>query len=97
MTISLEDTLEIAWAKVTPELKERIKAAITKEQAEHVLDNKGEFFHMTGGMAVRNHLRKTIPDADLPSFDEYYGEGTDVRNWDDYYDNALLLAAGRRG
>lgn len=53
-------------------------------------------WHFTVGMSVRNELRKSIPDAELPPFDAYYGEGTDVRNWDDYYVQTIEAAAGCR-
>lgn len=47
-------------------------------------------WHMSGGMAVRNCLRKGgITDDMLPPFDAYYGPGTNVRNWDDYYVQAV--------
>lgn len=54
-------------------------------------------WHHSGGMAVRNVLRKQgFKDVELPPFDEYYGEGTDVRNWDDYYIACFEAAAGVR-
>lgn len=54
-------------------------------------------WHWTGGMALRNLLRlEGIKDDELPPFDAYYGEGTDVRNWDDYYKQAIEAAAGVR-
>ena len=54
-------------------------------------------FHHMQGMAIRNALRAGgVKDADLPPFDAYYGDGTDVRNWDDYYVQALEEAAGAR-
>lgn len=60
-----------------------------------------EFFHIpwhhSGGMAVRNALRgEGFKDEELPPFDEYYGEGTNVRNWDDYYVACFEAAAGIR-
>lgn len=54
-------------------------------------------WHHSGGMAVRNILREQgFKDVELPPFDEYYGEGTDVRNWDDYYVACFEAAAGVR-
>lgn len=61
-----------------------------------VRDEDGEMqmpFHFSGGMAIRNLLREVVKDDELPSFDEWYGEGTDVRNWDDFYVQALTEAA----
>lgn len=95
--LSHEQLMALAWEKVTPELKERVRAAIPVSMAALALEHKRQeelYWHFSGGMAVRNHLRKTIPDADLPPFDEYYGVGTDVRNWDDYYEFALRHVAG---
>jgi hypothetical protein len=66
-------------------------------------------WHFAQGMAIRNLLRsdhevdpavikaaKPIKDDELPPLDEYYGEGTDVRNWDDYYVQCIECAAGLR-
>lgn len=97
--LSHDQVLEIAWRNVTPELKARIRAAMPRNVALRVLQEKRRqdaYWHFSGGMNVRNYFRKTIPDADLPPFDEYYGPGTDVRNWDDYYDCALEYCAGER-
>jgi hypothetical protein len=60
-------------------------------------DTFGPNWHHSGGMAVRNALRGGgLPDAVLPPFDAYYGDGTDVRNWDDYYVQAVEAACGLR-
>lgn len=88
------DILDVAWAKVSPELRERMVDHLRKlpnlqEVYEHRNDGS---FHFTTGMNLRNYLRETITDRELPSFDEYYGEGTNVRNWDDYYMHALEVA-----
>jgi hypothetical protein len=69
--------------------------------SEKVDCGNGETFlypwHHSGGMAVRNVLRSQgFVDAELPPFDQFYGEGTDVRNWDDYYVACFEAAAGVR-
>lgn len=56
-----------------------------------------DYWHFGGGMYVRNLLREHgFTDDQLPPFDEFYGEGTDVRNWDDYYIACVEAAAGVR-
>lgn len=51
-------------------------------------------FHWTTGMAVRNALRDVITDDELPPV--LYESGLEHRNWDDYYAEALEVAAGLR-
>lgn len=54
-------------------------------------------FHFTAGMGVRNALRSSgLRDKLLPAFDAYYGAGTNVRNWDDYYVQAIEATCGLR-
>lgn len=95
-----EEVLQVAWKNVTPELKQRMLERLWEldtSRLQDIWDQREDiFFHHSTGMGLRNYLRKAIPDADLPPFDEYYGEGTDIRNWDDYYMNALKLAKGLR-
>lgn len=89
-----------------PESLEEVREAVEKHGRHEwphnppfsalIRDEDGELqlpFHFSGGMAVRNLLREVVKDSELPPFDEWYGEGTDVRNWDDYYVQALVEAA----
>lgn len=97
---------EQLWARVDPtlraaavrilrtELHPQSKSEIRKLIEEHGPDDwMPPTFHFQGGMAIRNLLREHgLKDAMLPPYDEWYGEGTDVRNWDDYYNQALVEA-----
>jgi len=50
-------------------------------------------FHFGPGMAVRNTLRRVLPDNVLPAVP--YPDGGEHSNWDDYYYGALdALARG---
>lgn len=82
---------------ISPEDFDQIRAGIDKH-GKHEWIHKDPFDHHFFGMRVRNWLRvnANIKDAELPGFDAFYGEGTDVRNWDDFYVQALEAAAGRR-
>jgi hypothetical protein len=56
-------------------------------------------WHMSGGMGIRNLLRQGgVTDDRLPdnATDSYYGEGTNVKNLDDYYIQWLEAAVGAR-
>ena len=95
----IEAWRDAAWELVDDPLKERIKRAMPRDVAAYYLRHRDEedaYFHFGAGMSCRNRFRKTIPDADLPAFDAYYGKGTDVRNWDDYYEQALEYIVGMR-
>lgn len=78
--------------KLTPELSQQIRDHISKHGKNEWV-HVDPFDHFFFGMQVRNELREAgILDAELPPFDKYYGEGTNVRNWDDYYVQALEAA-----
>jgi hypothetical protein len=56
-------------------------------------------WHFGGGMGIRNLLRQGgVTDDRLPdnATDIYYGEGTNVKNLDDYYMQWLEAAVGAR-
>lgn len=89
----MEEWERLAWANVPQDLKDRMLTVFSPEQASELLEAV-EGDHMFLGMSVRNKFRTAIKDAELPPFDAYYGEGTDVRNWDDYYVSALKYIAG---
>jgi hypothetical protein len=47
------------------------------------------WFHSLGaGMAVRNLLRRQYTDGELPPVK--YDDGSEYRNWDDFYLGALM-------
>lgn len=96
---AIEEWQDAAWELVDGPLKERINRAMPRDVAAYYLrqrDESGSYFHFAAGMSCRNRFRRTIPDDDLPAFDAYYGEGTDVRNWDDYYEAAMEYIVGMR-
>lgn len=106
----MDKLYDAAWAAVDPEVKGRavasLRNAISEDDKQLIRDaiakhGRHEWIHEFGhhgfGTAARNWLRKDgILDAELPPFDAYYGEGTDVRNWDDVYVQALEAAVGCR-
>lgn len=56
-------------------------------------------WHFGPGMGIRNLLRQAgLTDDKLPSdaMDFYYGAGSGIQNWDDYYVQAVEAAAGAR-
>lgn len=94
---------DIAWAKLSPELRQRavdhINAITTRSEREEVrriitAQTKDPWWHFTGGMAVRNRLREVIKDDELPPLPEFYG--TDQSTWDDFYVQCIEAALGLR-
>lgn len=87
------------WNRIPPEqrkrllddLREFVPADVIgawKHQHEQGQDIGGEGFHMFGGgMAVRNRLRQTMKDDELPPVT--YPDGQQHQNWDDFYTGAL--------
>ena len=48
-------------------------------------------FHFSGGMSIRNRLRMTMTDNQLPVVETYpNGEPYGQQNWDDFYMGAIL-------
>lgn len=93
-------------ATMDPSFFEEVRKLVEKEGLNEWLPVG---WHFGPGMAIRNLLRSdydvpeetkkatsAIKDEELPAFDEYYGEGTDCRNWDDYYVQCIEAAAGLR-
>lgn len=79
---------------IPPELAQQIRATAAEHGRHDWIHNLSEYGEHHGvGMAIRNSLRRAgFKDDQLPPFDAYYGEGTDVRNWDDYYVQATSEA-----
>jgi len=64
---------------------------VTPEEHEEHMSKYGMSipmpFHFGTGMAIRNVLRGTLKDHELPPVD--YGDGNSYQNWDDYYHAVL--------
>lgn len=103
MTVVLTEPVDeqqyaAAWKEVPQEKRDRVvahlRANLDPAALRHVRAG-GEVDHFFGGMAIRNLIRGVMRDEELPGV--YYAwASTDepIRNWDDYYVQALRDAAG---
>jgi len=80
------------WASVPDEMKEKIIARLKEltnlNEVKDMMDDP--WFHHSGGMMIRNWLRRVVKDNELP-FAPYPG-GSQFQNWDDFYVQAIEAA-----
>lgn len=78
----LQDLRHFVPTQVLDEWKTKLKPGLS------VLDISEPGFHsLGGGMALRNRMRKSLRDDQLPPVT--YPDGSLVQNWDDFYTGAL--------
>lgn len=97
------------WLSIPEEQRERIVAHLLNEldpkffdevrtahaeDPEHWATKGPNFFHIFGGMAIRNLLRDVLKDDELP--EAPYPDGKSFTNWDDYYTQAIEASRRRQ-
>lgn len=89
-----EEWYQARWDSVPQETKDRILFHLRKLSPKILADLKAAtsdpWFHLGAGMGLRNYLREEVSDEELP--DAPYPTEFEVRNWDDYYKQALEAA-----